>query len=394
MKEDEKVIPGEYDLHHIGVLDGIRVIAILVVVWFHFWQQSWLMPHVGTVSLDWIPRTGYLLVDMMILLSGFCLFLPYARKMVYGEHTQSVSEFYVKRAARILPSYYVSIIICLIFALVMGQYASNGQMVKDLAAHIFMVYNYIPETYMETKLNGVLWTVAIEVQLYLFFPLLARAFQKKPILTYAGMALVGIVSALLISRNWGSINPGMYVNHLITFVSVYANGMLAAWIYISMTKNRKRNTAEGILWTIVSCVCVYVYFLLAAELRSAENGQQWQVENRYLLSLVFMIFIVAVIFSASWFRRIFDNRVMVFLAGISYNLYIWHQFIAVKLKEFKIPSWEGDTPPNVLGDKAWQWEYIILCIVLSLIVATGMTYFVERPVAKKILALYHRHKVK
>lgn len=120
----------------------------------------------------------------------------------------------------------------------------------------------------------------------------------------------------------------------------------------------------------------------------------WQVENRFLLSLLFMVFVLAVIFSARWFRKIFDNRIMVFLAGISYNLYIWHQYIAVKLKEFRIPFWEGDTPPNQSGDTVWQWQYMILCIILSLLVATAMTYLVERPLAKKILALYRKHRVK
>ena len=103
----------DYQTEHIDVLDGIRAISILIVVWFHFWQQSWLMPIVGDFNIDWIPRNGALLVDMMILLSGFCLFLPYARSMVYGSNTQTTKTFYVKRGARILPSYYFSVLLIL-----------------------------------------------------------------------------------------------------------------------------------------------------------------------------------------------------------------------------------------------------------------------------------------
>ena len=75
---------------------------------------------------------------------------------------------------------------------------------------------------------------------------------------------------------------------------------------------------------------------------------------------------------------------MHFLAGISFNLYLCHQYIAVKLKEFHIPFWEGDTPPNQLGDEVWQWKYLLLCIVISFAVAVAMTYLVEKPVAKWI----------
>lgn len=393
-KEKAVVLSCDYEIHHIGVLDGIRALAVLVVVWFHFWQQSWIMPHIGDVSLGWIPRTGYLMVDMMIFMSGFCLFLPYARKMVYGERAQSVSEFYVKRAARILPSYYIAVAVALVFALAMGAYASNQNMLKDLFAHIFLVHNFFPETYVMTQLNGVLWTVAVEAQFYLFFPLYAKAFQKKPILTYLGMIAIGLSSSYLIGQNFDTINQSLYVNHVLTFAGVYANGLLAAWLYMVITKNRKRKTVEGVAGMVTACACVYVYYLLTTQLQASDNGQKWQVENRFLLSLLFMVFVLAVIFSARWFRKIFDNRIMVFLAGISYNLYIWHQYIAVKLKEFRIPFWEGDTPPNQSGDTVWQWQYMILCIILSLLVATAMTYLVERPLAKKILALYRKHRVK
>ncbi len=85
MKKTKKVpMVSEYEITHIGVLDGIRVLAIGLVAWYHFWQQSWLMPITENVNLDWLVRNGAILVDMMIVLSGFCLFLPYAREMVYG----------------------------------------------------------------------------------------------------------------------------------------------------------------------------------------------------------------------------------------------------------------------------------------------------------------------
>ena len=108
-KQSPAELAGDYEIYHIGVLDGIRVIAIFLVAWYHIWQQSWLQPLTEHVNLDWLVRNGSILVDMMILLSGFCLFLPYARDMVYGDKTDTVPGFYVKRVARIVPSYYLSV---------------------------------------------------------------------------------------------------------------------------------------------------------------------------------------------------------------------------------------------------------------------------------------------
>ena len=79
------------------------------------------------------------------------------------------------------------------------------------------------------------------------------------------------------------------------------------------------------------------------------------------------------------------DRVMRFLAAISFNLYLCHQYVSVKLKDLRIPPWEGDVPPNQLGDKVWQWEYFALCILISLVVAVAMTFLIERPIAKFIL---------
>ena len=65
----------DYDTKHIKVLDGIRALAILIIVWYHIWQQSWLIPRIGSFSLDFIPRYGFILVDMLILLSSFKVYL-------------------------------------------------------------------------------------------------------------------------------------------------------------------------------------------------------------------------------------------------------------------------------------------------------------------------------
>ena len=125
----------DYDTKYIKVLDGIRALSILIIVWFHFWQQSWLLPYLGNISLDFIPRYGFLLVDMMILLSSFCLFIPYARSMVYKEEMPKTKDFYIKRVARIFPSYFLSMIIALIFIILFQKNWLNSFFVKDTCTY-------------------------------------------------------------------------------------------------------------------------------------------------------------------------------------------------------------------------------------------------------------------
>ena len=176
--------------------DGLRVLAIGLVMAFHIWQQSWLSPviHLGGLRLDLSPlvRTGYLGVDAMLLLSGYLLALPQAR----GKQLRPVA-FYRKRLIRILPCYLLCVgMYFFASALPRGEYASAGAMWKDLLTHLTFTHAFFYDTYVATHLNVVLWTLAIEMQFYLIYPLVIRCFQKNCLLTYAAMVL----SALLFRR--------------------------------------------------------------------------------------------------------------------------------------------------------------------------------------------------
>ena len=242
----------DYDTKHIKVLDGIRAIAIMIIVWYHIWQQSWLMPVIGTISFDLIPRYGFLLVDMMILISGFCLFIPYARGMVYKEKMPDAKEFYIKRIARIFPSYFLSMIIALVFIVVLKKGWFNSFFIKDTLTHLTFTYNWFVDTLLHTNYIGVLWTVAIEVQFYLIFPLIAKWFTKKPFLTYLAMLIIGVGATIIIKSNLNGDNSTYFVNNFFTFLPVFANGMLSSLIYIEYTKKAKRSNLKSFVFTSLS----------------------------------------------------------------------------------------------------------------------------------------------
>ena len=98
--------PYRPNCYKIPELNGLRVLLVFIVSWYHFWQQSWLTPSIGSYSLDYLLRAGYMPVDGTILLSGFLLFLPYARAMLLGEAVPNTKQFYQRRIMRIVPSYY------------------------------------------------------------------------------------------------------------------------------------------------------------------------------------------------------------------------------------------------------------------------------------------------
>ena len=403
-KNTNNAVSEDINIIHIDVLDGIRAIAVFIVVWFHIWQQSWLMPIVNTpalsflninsINLDWLPRTGYIMVTMMIFLSGFCLFLPYARHEHKLGELPKTSTFFRKRVARILPSYLFCIIVVLIYNLATHQYtaptyAMHGDstfMFKDLFTHLTFTFNLFKDVSTNTLLNGVLWTVALEVQFYIIFPAIQSFFRKKPILTYIIMNAISFAFIIYARKNGDN---SFLLHQLPSYLGVYANGFVGAWIFVGIAKKIKRDNLIGMISTITSLFCIYVYYLMMQDLCSAQSINGWQMHNRYFLSVLFMIFILSTCFSLSWYRKIFSNAFMRFMSTISFNFYIWHQFLTIAFKKNRIPYFEGDTPPNELNpqDKVWMWTFMLLCFAASFAAAIIATYGIEKPCSKFIMNL-------
>ncbi len=399
-----EVVPTGY----VGALDGIRALAIITVAHFHLWQQSWLTINFQTpalakfgipnISLDWLQRYGSFFVDMMILLTGFCLFLPYARYMVEGGEKRpglpdryEVRNFYIKRIARIVPSYYFCTFVYLFVLIIPGKhYASAAEFFKDEAlwhqmfANMTFTQTMSAETYISTPFNGALWTVAVEMQFYLIFPFLAWCFRKKPMLTY--FATLGI-SYWYIRFKVMPMDDGNFrwhLNQMPAMLCVFATGMLGALIFVSVANNIKRGRFTGILFTLMAVVSFLAVRFILRKGPGSTNNLRWQLELRFLLALFYLLICIGVIFSVKWFRKIFDNKFMHFLAGISYNLYIWHQVIAVQLKTHKIPFWEGDTLPNIAGNRPWMYKYTLIAVIAAFTAAVAVTYLIEKPCAKLI----------
>ncbi len=384
------------DTRCVDVLDGVRAVAVFGVVWFHFWQQSWISPYfelpflrfVGlpsAVSLDFLPRAGYLFVDWLLLLSAFCLFLPHARAALAGEPVPAIRVFYLKRVARIVPSYLLSVLLILLCVEIpAGTYASLRECVRDLLPTITFTQTFFPGVLLNTKLNGVLWTAAVEMQFYLLFPLLARWFRRAPLWTYLGMTLVSVLY-LRVSMRIDALDLRVLLNQLPGFFGVFANGMALSYFYVWFAGRFRRGAALSALSLAGLLLGLWLLAGMMKQAASVSPVQPWQAEYRHRLSLVFALITLSAALTFKAVRVLFSNALTRYLSAISYNMYIWHQWIAVKLKQWRIPYWNGDTPPNITGDRAWQWNYALLILGVSLLAATAATYLVERPAAKRLL---------
>ncbi len=157
-----------------------------------------------------------------------------------------------------------------------------------------------------------------------------------------------------------------------------------AYLYIIFTKKFSRKTITGIICTIISIIFIYILKSVFLFAFSQDSFTKWQVDFRFLLSFIYLGIILSTILASKWYRSIFNNRLVGFLAIISYNMFIYHHELSVRLKFGKIPFWDGEELPNIAGNEEWKAKYVILCTVLILLISIATTFLIERPSAKII----------
>ena len=367
---------------YLAAADVLRVICIFHVAWYHFWQQSWLDPGftVGStyVNLQQMVRNGYLMVDVLLVLSGFLLALPYARARLGLCRRISAKEFYVNRFWRIVPSYVLSLLLCLfLWAIPTGQYESGAAVAEDLLAHFTFTHNLIPEIFFRTPLLGVLWTVGVEVQFYLLFPLIVGFYEERPGLTCLALGGVAWCFRAWLYRQEGT---AFWVNQLPCMLDLFACGMGAAALYGALSRKDLRPGTRRLLALGALLALLLIYQMLYRQtLGEPDQVRRGQLVLRLPLGLAAGAFLLCGCLAPQGLGKVLGNPLTRFFAAISYNYYIWHQFLALRLKDWHLPPYAAENP-NMAGEQPWQLEYTLLCFLAAGIAGVLLTYLWERPV--------------
>lgn len=365
---------------HVDILDGLRGIAIIMVVFFHVWQLSWLDISQNVfgfrLKFDVIPRAGYMGVELFFFISGFCLFYPYARHMFENLPLQTVKKYAYKRAIKILPSYFLAVILITVFF--EHNYTNLNEALKHILSHVFFVHNLFQDTYY--SINGVFWSLGVEVQFYILFPLICWLFRKQPVITYIAVCAFSYAFRMYI-KNLNDFH--FLLNQLPGFLDMFINGMMGAYLFM-LIKNRVKNyqILKPFL-TVFSILMFSSMFLMLDWLSNVGDDNHiklWQADNRLYMGLIFLVLTVSAALSNTVWQKILGNKVLVFFSVISYNLYIWHQFIARLLYEkYKFPMPKTTDPHS---DPQWQLTYSIVAILVGIAVSALITYGFERPLLK------------
>src|SRR5579871_5156059 len=155
----------------VASLDGVRACACLTVIAYHIslmTRDQHLWTDTSNRLVGAILLAGGAGVTLFFVLSGFLLFLPYAQALLAEQPWPSARLFYLRRALRIIPGYYFSLVVLVL--LDHPEYL-EPQRWGQLALFPIFLMDSTRATFQQ--LNGPYWTLAIEWQFYLLLPLLA-----------------------------------------------------------------------------------------------------------------------------------------------------------------------------------------------------------------------------
>ena len=385
---------GDISLKHLHVLDGVRVLFVFIVAWFHIWQQSWLTPSFTAFGvsfhLDFLPRAGYIFVDGMLLLSGLLLFLPHA---IHPDAPFDTLLFYKKRVARIVPSFLLSLLVMMFFvALPEKRYPTFQAGLLDVLTHLTFTHNFFPFSHHLTPLNVALWTLAVEMQFYLIFPLLAKCFKKHPALTFFVMSGIAWAYRFYVQQ---FPDTTMLVNQFPAFLDVYAIGFVGASLIVQLSKRFSKQTKlEKVMFSCFFLLSAILVVYIVKEQATCPNHMAirlGQLNHRLPLAMCLASAMVSLCYALPIIKFVFGNKIMYYLSGVSFQYYIWHQVFAVQLKKWKLPPSVTQLPWQT-AEREWQIPYTFYCFLGALFIATVVTYAFEKPIAK--LWLNHRAHTK
>jgi peptidoglycan/LPS O-acetylase OafA/YrhL len=319
--EDLKTGHGLRRLHYI---DGLRAFAALWVILFHGWQPDTLLARTPILGLILRFLTqGQLPVLIFLVLSGFCLYYPLVLKNpIQPQMAISYGAFIIRRARRILPPFYTAMAVCLLAVAVLprmnraGTHEGWGDALpvtgRSVLTHLLLIHNLSSLDWK--KIDYPAWTIGLEWQLYLLFPLFVWLFRfgspALPVALAAAVTLATRVASRILHGSLGFALDWGPLNYCLVFVA----GMAAAQYTVRGISPRVPRWSLGLV-ALLSFGFVFYRGLHGSGL---ETGAFLFVP----VGMVCLLLLAAE--PKSFIHRVFSASWLVTVGVFSYSIYLLH----------------------------------------------------------------------
>ena len=356
---------------YITGLDGIRAIAVIMVLAYHLKLALF--------------KSGFLGVTVFFVLSGY-LITGILISEVEEEGTIDLKNFWLRRIRRLVPAVMsMAVVIIFVSAVVNRIIFTKG--CKDFLASVlgfnnwWQIFNKV--SYFEAA--GVpspfthCWSLAIETQFYLIYPLILLGIYKlvksrgegraKRGLLFAGvtllLALISVILMIVLFDPQKDASRVYYGTDTRAFSLLFGALLAILWEYRMVPRR---------LSASVNMVLGSVSFAVLLVMTIAINGSSnfWYRGGQFLGTILTVLMVYAVSGRKTWLSRFLSNPVLKWIGDRSYSIYLWHYPIILLISK---------------GIKA-SWWITLIEIVLSVVLAELSYRFIETPIRHGIIGEY------
>ena len=356
---------------YITGLDGIRAIAVIMVLAYHLKLALF--------------KSGFLGVTVFFVLSGY-LITGILISEVEEEGTIDLKNFWLRRIRRLVPAV-MSMAVVIIFVSTVVNRVIFTKGCKDFLASVlgfnnwWQIFNKV--SYFEAA--GVpspfthCWSLAIETQFYLIYPLILLGIYKlvksreegraKRGLLFAGvtllLALISVILMIVLFDPQQDASRVYYGTDTRAFSLLFGALLAILWEYRMVPR---RFSAS------VNMVLGSVSFVVLLVMTIAINGSSnfWYRGGQFVGTILTVLVIYTVLGRKTWLSRFLSNPVLKWIGDRSYSIYLWHYPIILLISK---------------GIKA-SWWITLIEIVLSVVLAELSYRFIETPIRHGIIGEY------
>ncbi|MDO7257450.1 acyltransferase family protein [Haemophilus influenzae] len=340
-------------------IDGLRAIAVISVIIYHL-NENWL-------------SGGFLGVDIFFVISGFLITGIIITEI--QQNSFSFKQFYTRRIKRIYPAFITVMALVSFIASAIFIYNDFNKLRKTIELAIAFLSNFylgLTQGYFDLSANENpvlhIWSLAVEEQYYLIFPLILILAYKKFREIKVLFIITLILFFILLATSFVSANfykevlhqPNIYYLSNLRFPELLVGSLLA--IYHNLSASKQASNVIAILSTLLLFSCLFLM----------NNDIAYIPGITLILPCIFTALIIHTTSQNNIIKLCLSNKVIVFIGKISYSLYLYHWiFIAFAY--------------YITGEKQINNQSIAIVIVLTIIFSVLSYYLIEQPIRKSKL---------
>jgi peptidoglycan/LPS O-acetylase OafA/YrhL len=355
-------------------IEALRAFAALGVLTWHVWSHPTVGAYYG-VSMGPLTKVldnGRVGVAMFFVLSGFLLYRPFAAAVIRDSRFPSVGSYFVNRALRILPAYWVVL-------LVVATCLQRGLLDRpaELLANMFFLQDFFPH-YVPGVFTGYgiapAWSLCVEVIFYLCLPVLAlgalglrRRARIAPVPAVLAPVAVMVLGGV-VSLETPRVVPlgGLWRMGFPEHMHWFGMGMLVAVLRV-LYEDGAIGVTRPIRWGTGASAIVIA--LVALKLTYAGELTFEEEQSLLTVSCALLLALVVLPSSRSHLLRVLGWRPLVYLGLISYSIFLWHEPV---LRTLRADGLTKGGPSGVVVD-------LVVLTAVSVCLASVTYFLVEKP---------------